>query len=219
MKALFIIGVASYLLWVVLYLLYERILVHRKKRHQSKIETSIEKPSDEDIIGKSLFDLCHSLPEASTAENPEKAIGNHNIFAAPDDNMPMEIDVPLEYENDDETDNLDDDEEEESWLNTGVMLAKGSTFEEMGSAVRTVVHHDTATIEEKEQAGGVLTEIRQTDMFEQLAQSAPGREDIVGEVINLHLAAYRKLLSERNENPDGTGTGKVPADFDIKNFV
>jgi len=219
MKNILITAVAFYILWVALYLLYERISACRKNRCQSKRETFTGKtPDDEDIIGKSLFELCHSLPEASTSENPEKAIENHNTFAAPDDNAPMDIDVSLEYENGDETDNSDE-EEEKSWLNTGVMLAKGSTFEEMGSAVRTVVHHDAATIEEKEQAGGVLMGIRQTDMFEQLVQSAPGREDIVGEVMNLHLAAYRKRLSERNENPDGAGRRTVPDDFDIKNFV
>ncbi|MDR0231371.1 MAG: hypothetical protein LBI82_04555 [Dysgonamonadaceae bacterium] len=230
MKVLLITLVALYLFWVVVYLLYNRISTHRKSRCQSVPEAATEKTPDEDIIGKSLFDLSHSLPEASRGENQKKAIGNHDIFAASngenlpvtvpggENNEPMDIDVPIEYENDDETDVPDDNnEEEEPWLYAGIMLAEGSTFEEMGASIRTVVHHDTAILQEKEQAGGVLIEIRRTDMFEQLVQSAPGREDIVGELVNLHLTAYRKRLAEKTGSTDGIR--QVPLDFDIKNFV
>jgi len=82
-----------------------------------------------------------------------------------------------------------------------------------------VVHYSTATSREKEQAGGTLLEIRQTDMFEQLVQSAPGRKDIVSEVINLHLAAYHRRLDESIIAGHDTTGGEVPGNFDIKNFV
>ena len=130
----------------------------------------------------------------------------------------MGISVPLEYDSNSDDDPADD-EDEESWLPRNVTLAEGSTFEEMGAAVRTVVHHQAATLPEKEQAGSTLLEIRKTDMFEQLVQSDPERKDIVSEAINLHMAAYHQRLAERNIVDHGSTERKTPSDFDIKDFV
>jgi hypothetical protein len=147
---------------------------------------------------------------------------SHNV----DDNQPMDIDVPLEYEIEEE---YNPEEEEDEWLASNNSLADGSSFEEIGAAVRTIVRYDAATLPDKEKAGGILLKIRQTDMFEQLVQSAPKREDRVSQAINLHLSDYYRKMAEQGEN-DKTGTEKsiekhspgeseVPADFNMKNFV
>ena len=86
-------------------------------------------------------------------------------------------------------------------------------FEEIGATVRTIVHHQTATLEEKEIAGGVLLEIRQTDMFEQVVQSAPGRGDIVTEVMDLHLAAFHRRLLEKSSSTRGNKGKEAPKDL------
>jgi hypothetical protein len=144
-----------------------------------------------------------------------------------DDNQPMDIDVPLEYENEGEY-NLEE-EEDDAWLASNTSLADGFSFEEIGAAVRTIVHYDAATLPDKEKTGGILLKIRQTDMFEQLVQSAPKREDQVSQAINLHLSDYYRKMAEQSErdakdigkrnNGHLRGESEVPADFNMKNFV
>lgn len=240
MKNIFIAAFVIYILWVMLYLLWERFSGRPGKQGLVSKKLFFESPDDNDIMGKSTFKLCHSLPEATKPENQKNGTEKDNSFAAssqvkpsakiPDDqleetfshnrdyNEPMNISVPLEYDSNQDDDPADD-EDEESWLSGNITLAEGSTFEEMGVAVRTVVHHQTATLPEKEGAGGVMLEIRQTDMFEQLVQSAPERKDIVSEVVSLHLAAYHHRLAERAIVGHGSDVRKTPIDFDIKDFV
>lgn len=241
MKEIVITGILIYALWVVCYLTGERFFRKGKKQRQAAPLKPAEKSVEDDIIVKSAFTLCHSLPEASSEQNQKNTLDNRDIFAPsegakpsariPDealdetfshtveDNPPMDISVPLEYEN--ESGQADDfaDEEEEPWLQGDVMLAESSTFEEMGAAVRTVVHHENATLPEKEKAGGVLVEMQKTDLFEQLVQSAPGRGDIVGEVMSLHLEAYRRQLEEEAEAAGTTSKRGAPRDFNIHDFV
>jgi len=241
MKSIFIAAFVIYILWIVLYLLWERFFRRPGKQRQVSPETASRNSHDDDIMGKSTFDLRHSLPEATKPENQKNGIQKEDSFAAPsqvkppvrvpdkeldetfshnrDDNEPMGISVPLEYDSNSHGDNLSEEEDEQSWIPGNITLAEGSTFEEMGAAVRTVVHHQTSTMPEKEEAGGTLLEIRQTDMFEQLVQSEPGRRDIVREVISLHLAAYHRRLDESIIVGHDTTGGEVPGNFDIKNFV
>jgi hypothetical protein len=241
MKSIFITAFVIYILWVVLYLLWERFSRRPGKQRQVSQEIPSRNSQNDDIMGKSTFDLRHSLPEATKPENQKNGIQKEDSFAAlaevkppamvpdkeldetfshnRDDNQPMGISVPLEYDSNSHGDNLSEEEDEESWLPGNITLAEGSTFEEMGAAVRTVVHYSTATSREKEQAGGTLLEIRQTDMFEQLVQSEPGRRDIVSQVISLHLAAYHRRSDESIIVVHDTTGGEVPGDFDIKDFV
>jgi hypothetical protein len=240
MKSIFIAAFMIYILWIVLYLLWERFFRRPGKQRHASPEIPSRNSHDNDIMGKSTFDLRHSLPEATKPENQKNGIQKEDSFAAPsqvkppvrvpdkeldqtfshnrDDNQPMDISLPLEYDSNTDDDLLDE-ADEESWIPGNITLAEGSTFEEMGAAVRTVVHHQSATLPEKEEAGGTLLEIRQTDMFEQLVQSEPGRRDIVSEVISLHLAAYHRRSDERTIVRHGITNGKTPGDFDIKDFV
>jgi len=240
MKSIFITAFVIYILWVVLYLLWERFSRTPGKQSLVSKKPFSENTDDNDIMGKSTFDLRHSLPEATKQENQKNGMEKEDIFARPfevkppvrvpddeldetfshatENNIPMDISVPLEYNSNYDDDDLVGDEEE-SWLLGNVTLAEGSTFEQLGANIRTVVHHQTATLPEKEEAGGMLLEIRQTDMFEQLVQSAPGRKDIVSQVINLHLAAYHRRLNESIIAGHDTTGGEVPGNFDIKNFM
>jgi hypothetical protein len=248
MKNFLITAFVGYVLWIVIYLLWE-YFSRRKNRLRKIQEPPFENPNQDDIIGKSTFVMRQSMPQAATAENQKNGTEKEDSFAASsetkppvkvpdneldksfshnqDDNQPMNISVPLEYENDDEYNPKDD--EDDTWLAGNTSLAEGSTFEEMGATIWTVVHYNKATLPEKEQAGGILLKIRQTDMFEQLVQSAPRREDQVSQAINLHLADFYRRMAEKdkkdeknNENGNaGYAPGKsdVPADFNMKDFV
>ena len=251
MKDLLIAAFLAYVLWIVAYLLWERFSQRSLGKQQTNPNPIPENTNDDDIIGKSTFLMSHLMPQDATAENQKNGTQMKDSFAASsetkptvkvpddqldeafshnrDDNQPMDIDVPLEYENEEEYNPEEEEEEEDPWLAGNTSLAEGSTFEEIGAAVRTIVHYQTATLSDKEQAGGILLKIRQTDMFEQLVQSAPRREDQVSQAINLHLSDYYRKMAEQSEN-DARGLGKennghppeeskVPPDFDMKNFV
>ena len=249
MKDLLIAGLLAYVLWTVAYLLWERFFRRPSEKQQTNPKAIPENKNDDDIIGKSTFLISHLMPQAASDENQKNGTQMKGSFAAdsetkppvkvpddeldeafshnPDDNQPMDIDLPLEYENEKEYN--PEEEEEDEWLASNTSLAEGSSFEEIGAAVRTIVHYDAAALPEKEQAGGILLKIRQTDMFEQLVQSAPKREDQVSQAINLHLSDYYRKMAEQGEN-DKSGTEKrieshssgkseVPADFNMKDFV
>jgi hypothetical protein len=248
MKDLLIASLLAYVLWTVAYLIWER----RSRRSSGKQSPQIpipENQNDDDIIGKGTFLMSHLMPQAANSENQKNGTQMNGSFAASsetkppakvpddqldeafshnrDDNQPMDIDVSLEYENEEEYN--PEEEEEDAWLVSNSSLADGSSFEELGAAVRTIVHYQTATLPEKELAGGILLKIRQTDMFEQLVQSAPKREDQVSQAINLHLSDYYRKMAEQGEidtkgigkknNGRSTGESEVPADFNMKNFV
>ena len=68
----------------------------------------------------------------------------------------------------------------------------GIRFEDMGLAVRVAVSGEAASEEERIQAGKTLAELRNTPMFEQLTSGDAKREERIGSLIELHLAAYRK---------------------------
>ena len=162
MKSIFIAAFMIYILWIVLYLLWERFSRRPGKQRQVSPEIPSRNSQNDDIMGKSTFTLRHSLPEATKPENQKNGIQKEDSFAAPsevkppvrvpdkeldqtfshnrDDNQPMGISVPLEYDSNSHGDNLSEEEDEQSWIPGNITLAEGSTFEEMGAAVRTVVH-------------------------------------------------------------------------------
>jgi len=237
----------AYVLWTVVYLIWES-RSRRSSGKQPLTKPIPENQNDDDIIGKGTFLMSHLMPQAASLENQKNGTQMNGSFAASsetkppvkipddqldeafshnrDDNQPMDIDVPLEYEIDEQD---SPEEEEDAWLASNSSLADGSSFEELGAAVRTIVHYQAATLPEKEQAGGILLKIRQTDMFEQLVQSAPKREDQVSQAINLHLSDYYRKMAAQGESDQRdkehrnsghlSGTSEVPADFNMKNFV
>lgn len=249
MKDLLIAGLLAYVLWTVAYLFWERFFRKPSEKQQNNPSSIPENQNDGDIIGKSTFLMSHLMPQAASSENQKNGTEMKGSFATSseikppvkvpddqldeafshsrDDNQPMDINVPLEYEN--ESEYNPEEEEEDEWLASNISLAEGYSFEEIGAAVRTIVHFDTATLPDKEKAGRILLKIRQTDMFEQLVQSAPKREDRVSQAINLHLSDYYRKKADQSENETKEignendsllpGGSEVPADFDIKDFV
>ncbi len=229
-----------------IYVVYFFIGDNRRKRRKKDIVgngsnlTDLSRRTD-DIVGKSKFNLSHSLPEATTTLKSENTTENPDIFVPssekqpaaevppeemdaafsetpPDEeNEPMDIDVPLEYEDNEPEEPEPEEEEVEGAAQAA--LASGVRFEELGNAVRAVNNKEETTQKQKEEAGRTLLEIRQTDMFEQLVSGKPDRANIVTEFMDAHLSAFYRRLDERNTESGGNNGKKVPADFDIRNFA
>lgn len=134
-----------------------------------------------------------------------------------EDNEPMDIDYPLEYESADENEDEPEDEEEEVEGTAQAALASGVQFDDLGNAVRTVNKTDEATPEQRQKAGNTLLEIRQTDMFEQVVSGKPDAKRIVTDLMAESLAAFH----ERKDREAGTtGSGKkAPDNFNIRDFA
>ena len=77
------------------------------------------------------------------------------------------------------------------------------------------VSGEAASEEERIQAGKTLAELRNTPMFEQLTSGDAEREERIGSLIELHLAAYRKRKQPDSEPAAET----IPDTFSISDIV
>ena len=180
-------------------------------------------------------------PEAATSPKSENQAENPDTFAPPnevkpsaevppeeldeafsdtppdEDNEPIDIDYPLEYEQAEADVEEPEDEEEEVEGTAQAALASGVQFDDLGNMVRTVNRKDEATSEQKQKAGNTLLEMRQTDMFEQVVSGKPDAKRIVTDLMAESLSAFY----ERKDKEAGTtGSGKkAPDSFNIRDFA
>lgn len=181
-----------------------------------------------------------SKPEPLTATTPksEKSAENPDIFVPTDEEKPsaevpveeldeafsdtppeednerMDIDYPLEYEEDSEP---EEEETEEVEGMAQAAFALGVQFEELGNAVRTVNRKEEATPEQRETAGNTLLEMRQTDLFEQLVSGQPDRQKTVSELMAESLSAFHKRKDKEAGNSGNDK--KAPDNFNIRDFA
>ncbi len=204
-----------------------------------------------DIVGKSQFDLTASKPlsskqepltasppesenrqenpdtfvptdeEKSSAEVPPEELDEAFSDTSPEDNEPMDIHYPLDYQSresdNEEPEDGGEDEEEEVAGTAQAALASGVPFEDLGNAVRTVNKADEATAEQKQRAGNTLLEIRQTDMFEQVVSGKPDAKRIVTSLMAESLADFHR----RKDTETGAGgdSRKAPDHFNVRDFA
>ena len=152
------------------------------------------------------------------AEVPPEELDEAFSDTPPDeDNEPMDIDYPLEYEQTDVNEDEPEDEEEEVEGAAQAALASGVQFDDLGNMVRTVNKTDEATPEQKKKAGDTLLDIRQTDMFEQVVSGKPDAKKIVSDLMAESLSAFYEL---KDKEAGTTGSGKkAPDSFNIKDFA
>ena len=165
---------------------------------------------------------CYILKDVSKAEDSDAVYE----FVENDDEMDYlfkiftelmeDMDVPLEFRKEPADDNppIDDDEQNRR-LPGCTPQATGIRFEDMGLAVRVAVSGEAASEEERIQAGKTLAELRNTPMFEQLTSGDAEREERIGSLIELHLAAYRKRKQPDSEPAAET----IPDTFSISDIV
>lgn len=246
MERYIISAIVLYTLFVALYLLRERMQKRKKNAAKKTALNPFRTTPKEDIIGKSKFDLRQSRTEATTLIHKEKAKENESIFADENKKDAPEIpplvesktvvsgenitdensnEINLEIENtapefEPEYNNEDIDEEETEDEDTeggaGVSLALGLGFDDLAGMVRTVGTAESATSEEKEEAGRVLVELRKTEVFEQVASDEP-KKKVVSALMDDYFAAFHRKKREAGET--GEPEVKAPGDFDVRSFA
>ncbi len=156
--------------------------------------------------------------ESTVKVSPDKLDETFSETPSGDDNEPMDIDYPIEYET--ESRSEEDLAEEETEVIEGMaraMLASGVRFEDLGNMVRTVSWTDRATSQQRQKAGETLLEIRRSDLFEQLVSGKPDAKRIVTELMAESFAAFYER-KDRETGILGNAT-KIPDDFNIIDFV
>ena len=245
MKEYIISAILLYILFVVFYLLRERILKRKKNASKKPAFNLFRAAPKEDIIGKSKFDLRQSRTEATTLINNEKEKENASIFVEEEERrtsatipldkldevfsnddlsdkdsneINLEIEnTPPEFEPDNDSEEIDEEEtEEDTEGRAGVSMASGLDFNNLASMMRTVETPDNATSEEKEEAGRVLVEIRKTDMFEQVVSGKPKKKVIVSSLMDDYFSAFQRKQREAEEIVEPTV--KAPTDFNVRNM-
>ena len=249
MGRIFIIAIVLYLVFFACYLVWERSVKRKRNAAKRPAFNPFKSPPKEDIIGKSGFDLRHSLPQATTLIKSEKREGNTPTFASENvkeetQNTPAAIppseldrvfssgvetddsgeidlvinDEPEGEESGDYGDQVDTEESEEAGGLSGVSMATGVNFDDLSGMVKTVENPDAASPEEREEAGRVITEIRKTDMFEQIVSGEPKKKTAAGKLMDDYFAAYHRRKRETGEITDEPGV-RAPKDFDIRAFA
>jgi hypothetical protein len=248
MGQIFILAIVLYLIFLVGYLAWERSVKRKRNAAKKTVFNPFKSSPKEDIVGKSGFDLRHSLPQATTLIKSEKRDENAPIFADGNDKTeeqkapavipPSELDKVFsngqktddsgtidlvindepegDESEDDNEDYVDTEESEEAGGLSGASMATGINFDDLSGMVRTVENPESATTEEKEEAGRVLVEVRQTDMFEQVVSGEPKKKVTAGKLMDDFFAAYHRR--KRNE-ATGEPSVKAPNDFDVRSFA
>lgn len=241
METLLVCLLAGYGVWLAAYLLWEK-----RQRKQPTPQANVPPPRPDDvpdIVGKSSFRMKPTTPkdaiptpQAATESGNEKPIGNVPTFVPetgkeasariPDDKLDaafehLEIpDVPLEYEDDEETGEVADEEMPLAAGRAG--YASGASFEEIDRAVKTAAD-TSASDAERRQAGQIFGRIEGTELFDRLVGSSASVGEKIAELMDYYLSqpfpndgnAETVALQPQNR----TDTPDDVTGFDIRDFV
>jgi hypothetical protein len=240
MGRIFIAAITLYAIFLACYLVRERRVKRRHSAARRKGKTLFSPPPPEDIIGKSQFDLRHSRPQATTLIQSEKRDENDSTFAdgsgktesqsppaavppddeSADDSGDVNIMIdnePTGDESDSWGDNVDTDESEYAEdVPTGAAMATGVSFDELSDTIHAVNDPDTASGRDRERAGRTLIEVRQTEIFGQIADR-PEKQSAAGRLMDDYLAGWNRRKREAGEMDDG-GV-RAPSDFNPRAFA
>lgn len=181
-----------YLLWLLLFLLYEGKIRKKGASPKEPYQTVCEA----EIIGKSRFKISHSTPQVRSYPKGEAEAKKASTFALengqepseePDD-LPDIDEIPLTYESSDAP--SFEEEDEELPIQGESEYATGIDFERVLEAL-SVIHRNASSIAERQRAGETLTELEGTRLMETLRSDAK-RSATIDEIVR---ARFEELYS------------------------
>ena len=219
----FAILMLLYNMWLVFYLVMERRQPPQEPTSSEKENPKpVEKKEDNGIIGKSNFKMPpkvpRTVPDTATADEGE-AVNEEDITFADETDGQTSEDLTQEELAEIFSDHRgsdvrnDDDWDEEDMQVEG--YASGASFEDIDTAVRTV-KKPTSTKEEKQQAGKVFTQIKDSELLETIKerQAALGRRimDLMDRYLDNPIP-QTAVVPKPFKLPDSI------EDFDIRDYV
>lgn len=186
---------------------------------QSKPQATTLETSEKAIENASIFvgENGQDVVQDTPVEVLQSQTGTGALPGQSEDNS-GEIDIVIENEPEgelesDEDGDIDTWESEAAEDETASGRATGIGFEELAGMVRTVETSETATEGQRKEAGRVLVEIRNTEIFEQIADDEP-KKKVVSSLMDDYFAAFHRRTEAL---PDGAV--KAPADFNVRGFA
>lgn len=181
-----------YLLWLLLFLLYEGKIRKKGASPKEPCQTVCEA----EIIGKSRFKISHSTPQVRSYPKDEAEAKKTSKFAAENGQEPSEepdeqpdIDeIPLTYESSDSS--LFEEEDEELPIQGESEYATGIDFERVLEAL-SVIHRHAHTEAERQSTGDTLRALEGTRLMETLRSDAK-RSATIDEIVR---ARFEELYS------------------------
>lgn len=181
-----------YLLWLLIFLSYER----RRRKNRAMEKKPCQTVSDAEIIGKSHFKLSHSTPQVRSYPKGEAEAKKASTFAPENGQDPSEdpdeqpdIDeIPLTYESSDSP--PFEEEDEELPIQGESEYATGIDFERVLEAL-SVIHRHAHTEAERQRTGDTLKELEGTHLMETLRSDAK-RSATIDEIVR---ARFEELYS------------------------
>ena len=219
----FAILMLLYNMWLVFYLVMERRQPPQEPTFSEKENPKpVEKKEDNGIIGKSNFKMPPKVPrivpDTTTADEGE-AVNEEDITFADETDGQTSEDLTQEelaeifFDHRGSDIRNDDDWDEEDMQVEG--YASGASFEDIDTAVRTV-KKPTPTKEEKQQAGKVFTQIKDSELLETIKerQAALGRRimDLMDRYLDNPIPQMA-VVPQPFKLPDSI------EDFDIRDYV
>lgn len=182
-----------YLLWLLLFLLYEG---KRRKKGASPKEPC-QTVCEAEIIGKSRFKISHSTPQVRSYPKGEAEAKKASTFALengqepseePDD-LPDIDEIPLTYESSDAP-SFEEEEDEELPVSGESKYATGIDFERVLEAL-SVIHRHAHIEAERQSTGDTLRALEGTRLMETLRSDAK-RSATIDEIVR---ARFEELYS------------------------
>ena len=182
-----------YLLWLLLFLLYEGKI--RKKG--ASLKEPYQTVCEAEIIGKSRFKISHSTPQVRSYPKGEEEAKKASTFALengqepseePDD-LPDIDEIPLVYESSDAP-SFEEEEDEKLPVSGDREYATGIDFERVLEAL-SVIHRHAHTEAERQRTGDTLRALEGTRLMETLRSDAK-RSATIDEIVR---ARFEELYS------------------------
>ena len=182
-----------YLLWLLLFLLYEGKIRKKGASPKEPCQTVCEA----EIIGKSRFKISHSTPQVRSYPKGEAEAKKASTFALengqepseePDD-LPDINEIPLVYESSDAP-SFEEEEDEELPVSGKSEYATGIDFERVLEAL-SVIHCHAHIEAERQSTGDTLRALEGTRLMETLRSDAK-RSATIDEIVR---ARFEELYS------------------------
>lgn len=227
MMTTFAILMLLYNMWLVFFLVTERRQPQEKAPPEEEKPKPVEKKEDNGIVGKSNFKMPpkvpRTVPDTATADEGE-AVNEEDITFAEETDGQTSEDLTQEELAEIFSDHRgsdvrgDDDWDEEDMKVEG--YASGASFEDIDTAVRTV-KKQTSTKEEKQQAGKVFNQIRNSELFDSITESMESVGDRVVEMMEIFLKQPQAQAVKVAEvfAPQPFKLPDSIEDFDIRDYV
>ena len=223
----FAILMLLYNMWLVFFLVTERRQLQEKVPPEEEKPKPVEKKEDNGIVGKSNFKMPpkvpRTVPDTATTDEGE-AVNEEDITFADETDGQTSEDLTQEELAEIFSDHRgsdvrgDDDWDEEDMKVEG--YASGASFEDIDTAVRTV-KKQTSTKEEKQQAGKVFNQIRNSELFDSITESMESVGDRVVEMMEIFLKQPQAQAVKVAEvfAPKPFRLPDSIEDFDIRDYV